>query len=732
MKKISVCIACIFMSMQFVFAQTNGDYRSQQTVSKNWHDAENWLVFQNNVWITASTPPFTDSTPQLITIAKNDSIVMDTNNYTINKLIVEDSAYLALPYGDFICNDTIIIYGTLYNKHLLGTKEFSKSFIINGGTMYHSSGETFDIADNLLVTNNGTITGTATAKINAHNILLKGSHFPRIEETNNAIQYSCDSLIILEDTLENRIEIGEFDTTQIDVYGQVDFNGKVGVKHFSNFTIHESGFFSSSDNDAFNIYGNIVIHGDFESGKGTYYLQGTDKAIEGNAEFYKIDLTGTYTNFCTEDMPLFVKLEFTGTGTIFQHEYGYIQTRCDILPQIIPTPHSVIEYTGGQGATIYLKGELSNLILNNHKCTYVLENDISIKSIFHVPEDSILIDLNGHTLTFDNWSELDISFPFSSKHRISLSNGSIIAKNVLPNDTVFFPISHNQDTTSLARIEITNNDTKACNFAVDSLSLYASKNAQPNGNRYISGLVNSTYHIASSCENATIKLFWHADNELPIFERNACNIYHYNGSEWEPLHEISVATNETESIYSLEATTYEFSPFMIQSDNVLLNINLTNYAINQDESGNTINWTWEAAQTSELVSFSLEKSNNGIHFRTIQEFTASANNSFTYTDTENTNDYYYRLALTHSDNSISYSKILFVRNQSPMEIWKINQQIHVAASKNATIHIYSVTGRLIAISTQQTFTSSNLPTGQYIVCIMYENQIIEKEKICIE
>ncbi|MFW5851423.1 MAG: T9SS type A sorting domain-containing protein, partial [Bacteroidota bacterium] len=424
---------------------------------------------------------------------------------------------------------------------------------------------------------------------------------------------------------------------------------------------------------------------------------------------------------------------FAGNGIVFQTDSSYIIAKCPIEPTIESKKTSCIEYTGNKETSNFiLKNDVYNLILHNHKCTYVLENDITIKSTFHVPEDSILIDLNGHTLTFDNWSELDISFPFTGKHRISLSGGSIKVKNVLPYDTVFFPIAHNRDSTSLARIEITNNDTKSCDFTVDSLSLYASKNAQPNGNRYVSGLVNSTYHIESSCENAAIKLFWHIDNELPIFEKNACNIHHFNGSEWEPLSDIMVANKETETIYSLEAVTHSFSPFMIQSNNILLNINLSQYTIEQDESGNTISWTWEVCEASELVSFSLEKSNNGIHFRTIREFTPSANNSFTYTDSENTNDYYYRVALKHSDNSVSYSKILFARSQFPLHIRRINQHIQITAPEHTTITIYSVTGKLIATSTGQNYTTKNLPRGQYIVCIMYKNQIIQKEKICIE
>src|SRR5690554_5184937 len=115
MKKISLCIVCIFISVHYLYAQTNGDYRSQQTVSKNWYDAENWQIFENGNWHTATEAPCLEEIPQCITISKHDTIIMDTNNYTINKLIIEDSAHLTFPYGNVECEDSIIVCGTLYN-----------------------------------------------------------------------------------------------------------------------------------------------------------------------------------------------------------------------------------------------------------------------------------------------------------------------------------------------------------------------------------------------------------------------------------------------------------------------------------------------------------------------------------------------------------------------------------------------------------------------------------------
>ncbi|MFO7869622.1 MAG: hypothetical protein R6U95_10025 [Bacteroidales bacterium] len=731
MKQLTVCMFCLCMCVNYGFTQQNGDYRSNQRISKNWKDAGNWDIFTNGQWQNADSPPCKDSIPACITISKHDSIVMDTNNYKLSKLIIEDSAHLTFPYGDVICEDSILIYGTIYNNETKGTKECAKSLYINGGVMYHNAGETFEIEEHVYITNNGTITGTASAKINAPKILLKGSHFPRIDSTNNAVAYNCDTLLVLEDSVTNNIEIAEISCSQFETYGNVNFSGKVGTKTITNFTIHESGHFINSNGESFDIFGDIIIHGEFESGTGTYYLEGTDKSIIGNAEFSQINVTGSYTNYCKQEQPFTVKDLFSGNGTIYQTDNSYIITKCSIEPIIISKETSFIEYTGNKFTSDFiLKNDVYNLVLKNHKCTYVLENDITIKSSFRLPDDSVFIDLNGHTLTFSDWSNTDIHFPFSSRHRICLSGGSVIAQNVAPQDTVFFPIAHNRDSTNLARIEICNTSSETHDFQVDSLSHYASKNAQPQGNRYVSGLVNSTYHISSTCKDATIKLFWHAENELPLFENNACNIHHYNGTQWEALHESTIAHDETDNIYSLKATTQSFSPFMIQSDNILLNINLTDFEITQNTDNNTINWSWHATNTSELSSLTLEKSNNGIHFRKIKEFHSTDKKECTYIDNENNYGYYYRLAFLHSDNSITYSKILYAPTETGIKITPINQHLHIQLpKKHHNIHIYTATGTCIAkYNNSRILTTKQLPAGLYIIQILNQNRIIHQEK----
>ena len=201
-----------------------------------------------------------------------------------------------------------VILGTIEFTSTAGTKEFFGSVHIHEGAWINTTGETFTFYTNLFV-QDSYIENTGAAVYTIHkNLILESAHFPRTDTTLIHAQYIIHDSIICTKNSYSTIEIGSFDCNTIDIFGNLDFTGKVGQKSFrGNCTVHETGNFQNTDNESFSFGGDITIHGIFSSGTGIFYLDGIHKYIRGGFECYRLHVNGIYTNTCTQQNPLFIK-----------------------------------------------------------------------------------------------------------------------------------------------------------------------------------------------------------------------------------------------------------------------------------------------------------------------------------------------------------------------------------------------------------------------------------------
>jgi len=128
--------------------------------------------------------------------------------------------------------------------------------------------------------------------------------------------------------------------------------------------------------------------------------------------------------------------------------------------------------------------------------------------------------------------------------------------------------------------------------------------------------------------------------------------------------------------------------------------------------------TWKAPSTNGSTNFSIERSNDGIHFSSIGNFDATNERCqlpFNYTDNNPLpGKNYYRLKITDVDRIIFYSKILLLENnKTGIEIFSVisnreNSMVYFNAAKQQTIQL-----KVIAADGKTVYSNSRTISSGY-------------------
>jgi hypothetical protein len=149
-----------------------------------------------------------------------------------------------------------------------------------------------------------------------------------------------------------------------------------------------------------------------------------------------------------------------------------------------------------------------------------------------------------------------------------------------------------------------------------------------------------------------------------------------------------------------------------------------------------INWKMENAST--VVSYTLQKSNDGIRFNEIALITTNPTNQYQYTDTyiasENS---YYRLQLIHADGSKKQSEVRLVKKQSNfnMTIYpnpvkeQLQIMLDVFETNHLTVLISDASGKVLIQKKATTINGNNsiildvagLHKGMYFIKVLGNN-----------
>jgi len=160
--------------------------------------------------------------------------------------------------------------------------------------------------------------------------------------------------------------------------------------------------------------------------------------------------------------------------------------------------------------------------------------------------------------------------------------------------------------------------------------------------------------------------------------------------------------------------------------------------------GNNVKLTWQVATETNVATYQVLYSTNGINFTAIgsQPATGSHNYSQLHTTPQNGLNYY-RLKVTDIDGSVTYSeirKVNFGKAEDKIAMYPIPANTYVnitfsagMISKPATISILSIDGKLVqeqtirALSQTETINLSRLSNGKYIVRLAVNNEIINRQ-----
>lgn len=125
-------------------------------------------------------------------------------------------------------------------------------------------------------------------------------------------------------------------------------------------------------------------------------------------------------------------------------------------------------------------------------------------------------------------------------------------------------------------------------------------------------------------------------------------------------------------INSLRTGTYNYSNLSSSSNcgssttlqpcDFILNIEILNFDITVSNSYNRLNWSVDKIES--LSYFELERSSNGYDFEVLEKIYPSFDNSYFYDDYTFESENYYRLKITEIDDAVTYSNLIFTKNNS--------------------------------------------------------------------
>ncbi len=399
---------------------------------------------------------------------------------------------------------------------------------------------------------------------------------------------------------------------------------------------------------ALNISGNVTINGYyaayyynngvFSLNSGTTTVAGTvtlspatsstaSIVNTGGSQDGTLVLTGT-TPFATGSGTN--TLTFTGTSSTVSYNSASVQP-------LYPTNYNNLTVTGGGGKT------MSGAVTVNATLTF----------------NGSYITLGTNNLTIGNNGS--ITGYTSTYYAITNSSGALTQNNLGTGGRtggIVFPIGISA--ASYTPITINNSGT------ADNFSIYAALHALENGttgSAFTTGYVDRTWFISEDTpggSNVIMTPQWNTVDELSGFDHTLCAVTHYTNT-W---HKTSIAAAASGSNpYTIPSgTVTSFSPFSVTSV-IPLGIELLSFTTDCDETEVKLRWKTAAEQNN--AYFSIERSDDGVHFDEIAQIQGAGNSSsvlaYEFTDKKHINQNgekvynpYYRLKQVDIDGKSTY------------------------------------------------------------------------------
>jgi Secretion system C-terminal sorting domain len=167
--------------------------------------------------------------------------------------------------------------------------------------------------------------------------------------------------------------------------------------------------------------------------------------------------------------------------------------------------------------------------------------------------------------------------------------------------------------------------------------------------------------------------------------------------------------------------------FLCISPGCVLATTLTDFSVRSNICDANLNWA--AADEIALKNYEVQKSNDGIIFKTVATILPTNATNYSFENKAVSGKSFYRLKLNDRDNSFTYSKIIPVTincNTVPVSVYPnpVSEILHVKVNSNSLnrVAIYNTSGKNISTAILQNGDNiidiKNLPKGMYVVKVL--------------
>jgi hypothetical protein len=494
-------------------------------------------------------------------------------------------------------------------------------------------------------------------------------------------------------------------------------------------------WFSASNYTGINACAFVTSGDYFIIQNGTTTSAGSDFTT-GAAVTFQVDGVANFNNHIAT-VPILInngKVQFSGISNGFAISTG------------------TVEYNRNDGTDQNVGAGTYNNLWISGSGKKILSGDVIVNNIFDLHTAGYL-DLNGHTLTINNWADGHIPTLTADRYVI-LNGGTFTVNGVNSGETVQFPLSLSIAATDYCRVDLANSDNSHTTFSITNVFNYSNNTGtNSGGTQHTTGWVNLTYNISSASTNATVTLYWDESKELSGFTRNLAQMNHFNGSNWEKKGISGASNTLSGTIHYISATANSFSPYGVGSDGSTLPIELSTFDVSKFNDNIKIKWSTLSETNNNY--FTLEKSLDGINWNSIFSCdgvgTSTQMHLYNFIDEDAFNGLnYYRLMQTDFDGKYSVSStksIELKNNNSTFEIFpnpailnELNILIKGNCIETATISIDDMYGRQYCSGSIEisrsivTFKLSDicdLPPGTYDISIKGKT-IFQNRKVVVK
>ncbi len=789
-ERLSVIFLLWFSTINFLSAQVTGDYRSYAT--GNWSDVSKWDRYNGSSWVNnpvAFGYPGQNSVPGTVTIRSGHVITVNVSPaYHIGAITITGTTTTTLTLSSVTLN----IDGTINIIHTGTSGTTNVTLDVNTGTVncnavvYTQSGNNnrdcnITISTGALNVSNNIIFG---ATLQRNNLTISGTGTLTMDGSfsgSAAVSYGTGSTVSYSTSGEQTI-----DATYTSIYynlnlfgsgtktlgGAITVNGDINISGTAEFadagyqitgssgktftlgagatytTIRTSKWFATNvsvsldsastvkynANSSFNLPTSVTSYGNLELNAGGTKTLGVATAINGNLTIANGVIFDPANNSVT------IKGNWNNNNAVASS--GFTEGAGTVIFSGAGTQS--INHAGGT-ETFY------NFTVANSGNTATLNSNVIVSNKLDFTTSGY-ISLNTRNLTITNWNSGDIPTLGIDRFVIVDNTGFFKVANVANGQTVNFPIGLASGSTNYARVDILNSSGSASDFDINLCDYVNDAGTCSGGTEYTTRVIDYSWNIVSTCNNAIITIYWDASKELPMFDRANMCIAHYTGGTWSKLPTIGSATNFSGTVYYFSDVTTSFSKFAGEKSNGPLPIELLSFKANCDK--NKVNIEWSTATETGNDYFTIERSRELNNWNPLAEVDGAGDSynviNYLYTDENPYTDInYYRLKQTDFDGKYSYSGPVSANcyvNSNNLEINEIifsndNLIITLNSDKGGLHHfnLYDYNGKMIVnenITTEAgnnvlTYNIPSLSDGVYILTI-YNNSKSVTKKILVQ